>query len=224
MKKPIIHSMLPAVCILCSTMLMAQDPVAVSPDVYTVKLENESVRILEMKLAKGESDQMHHHPPSSVQVVKGGKVLISYPNGESNEIVAGDNEVMWHEGRTHQIKNIGDTDIHVIVVENKIPEIHPQVYKFYKERTTPLSSESNSYKLVDDFKKIYDKNGVKIVGLWINAEDPHEQYFMTAYKDESHYKKFVETMRTDPAYQEMSDEIQKDRESIEVVTLKPVLQ
>lgn len=224
MKKPLIYSLLPALCILSSTFLRAQDPATVSPDVYTIKLENESVRILEMKLEKGSSDQMHHHPPSSVHVVKGGTVLINYPNGESNEVVAADNEIMWHEGRTHQIKNIGNTDIHVIIVENKTMEDQPQVFKFYKERTKPISSESNSYKLLNDFKKLYNKHNVKVVGLWVNTEDPHEQYFMTAYKNESHYKKFVESMREDPTYQEMSSKIENDRESIEVVTLKPVLE
>jgi quercetin dioxygenase-like cupin family protein len=222
MKKPLFYPLFPAVCMLISSLLQAQDPVKVSPELYSLKLENESVRILEMKLKKGESDMMHSHPPASIHVLKGGKVLIRYPNGESNEVEVADNQFVWHEGRTHQIKNIGDTDIHVIIVENK-PQDDPQVYKFYKERTKTLSSQSSSYKLVNEFKKIYDENGVKVVGVWMNADDPHEQYFMTGYKDESHYKEFVERVQTDPKYQEMSDEIKKDRESIEVVTLTPAV-
>ena len=60
-----------------------------------------------------------------------------------------------------------------------------------------------------------------VVGVWINADDPHEQYFMTGYKDEAHYNDFLEKANANPKYQAMTDKINKDRESIEVLTLIP---
>jgi quercetin dioxygenase-like cupin family protein len=221
MKKRLFYSLLPALFVFSSPYLQAQDPVEVSPDVYSVKLENESVRILEVNLKAGQSDKMHSHPPASVHILKGGKLIVTSPDGETTEANPIDNQFLWHEGRTHQLKNIGDTDLHAIIVENKTMGDSPHVYKFYMERTKPESSQSNSYKLVDEFKKIYDENGVKVVGLWVNEDDPHEQFFMTGYKDDDHYKKFVEKMKSDPKYQEMSEKVNQDRESIEVVTLKP---
>lgn len=223
MKNPTTSALLPAMFLLCFAPVKAQDPVQVSPDVYSVKLENESVRILEVNLAQGQSDKMHGHPGSTVfvHVISGGKVLVSYQDGRTEEMEVGDNQFLSHASRVHQIKNIGDTDVRAIIYENN-PNHGPKVIKLYKERTKSVSEESNSLKLVDEFKEIYNRNDVKLIGLWQNVNDPHEQFFMTGYKNETHYKQFVEKVSSDPKYQKMSDEIEKDRESIEVLTLKPV--
>lgn len=41
---------------------MSQDAVAVAPDVYKVLLENERVRVLEVKAKPGMRTAMHTHP------------------------------------------------------------------------------------------------------------------------------------------------------------------
>jgi hypothetical protein len=97
----------------------------------------------------------------------------------------------------------------------------PMYYKLYREKTKMPAHESSGHRLAGEFLTIYEKYGVVFVGEWINADDPHEQVFMTGFRDETHYREFVEKIRSDKHYQEMSEELMKDRVSIEVVTLKP---
>ena len=95
------------------------DPVQSSPNNYKVLLENEHVRVLEMTVKAGESDQTHSHPSETVYFVRGGKAKISLPDGGGMEAELPDGHVMWHDEWTHQVENIGTTDIHAIIVETK---------------------------------------------------------------------------------------------------------
>jgi beta-alanine degradation protein BauB len=42
------------------------DPVAISPQLYTVRLENDRLRVLEYRLKPGKEEPMHSHPPGVV--------------------------------------------------------------------------------------------------------------------------------------------------------------
>ena len=64
--------------------------------------------------------------------------------------------------------------------------------------------------------------GVSVIGAWENAEDPMESYLITAYQDRSHYEETVAKMRVDPEYVKLSEALQGTRESVKVVTLKPL--
>ncbi len=95
------------------------DPVQASPDNYKVIFENEHVRVLEMNVPAGQSDNEHSHPAETVYFISGGKAKIDLPGGESMEAELPDGTVMWHEPWTHQVSNVGSTDIRAIIVENK---------------------------------------------------------------------------------------------------------
>ena len=43
-----------------------QDPVKLSPHYYPVRFENDRVRVLELHMKPGGTDQMHSHPPGVV--------------------------------------------------------------------------------------------------------------------------------------------------------------
>lgn len=95
------------------------DPVHVSPNNYKVLLENDQVRVLEMVLRAREIDQVHSHPSETVYFVKGSKVKIHLPDGRAVEADIPDGHVMWHEAWTHQVENVGSTDLYAIIVESK---------------------------------------------------------------------------------------------------------
>jgi len=95
------------------------DPVKVSPNNYKVLFENDQVRVLEMSLKAGEKDNEHSHPSETVYFIKGSKAKIHLPDGNSQEAEIPDGHVMWHEAWTHTVENIGSSDIHAIIVENK---------------------------------------------------------------------------------------------------------
>ena len=128
-----------------------------------------------------------------------------------------------HSSREKAVSHQADTDNRdkeKNIVEHKKQD-KTMLYKFYKETTKPEASEANSHKLVDEFKKIYDKNDVEFIGLWINADDPHEQFYMTGFKNDVHYQEFLDEVKNNEEYRDMSDEINRHRESIESVTLEP---
>ena len=95
------------------------DPVQVSSKNYKTLMENEHVRVLEMTLSAGETDVTHSHPSETAYFVKGGKVKIHLASGDVMEADIPDGHVMWHEGWTHRVENVGTTDIRAIIVETK---------------------------------------------------------------------------------------------------------
>ncbi len=95
------------------------DPVEVSPDSYKVLLENDQVRVLQMDLKAGETDETHSHPSETVYFVKGGKAKIHLPDGGVVEADIPDGHVMWNEAWTHRVENVGSSDILAVIVEAK---------------------------------------------------------------------------------------------------------
>ena len=95
------------------------DPVKVSPNNYKVLFENDKGRVVEMTLKAGEKDNEHSHPAETVYFIKGGKVKIHLPDGNSQEAEIPDEHVMYHEPWTHTVENIGTTDVHAIIFEPK---------------------------------------------------------------------------------------------------------
>ena len=98
------------------------DPVKVSPNNYEVLFENEHVRVLEMNLRAGEKDVMHSHPSETVYFIKGSKVKVHLPDGEVADLDPPNGFVMWHEEWTHQVENVGTSDLKAIIVEGKHQE------------------------------------------------------------------------------------------------------
>ena len=92
------------------------DPIEVSPTNYKQLFERGKVRVVEMTLKAGESDIEHSHPFEMVYFIKGGKARIHVGN-ESVEADIPDGHLMEHEAWTHRVENIGDSDIHAIIVE-----------------------------------------------------------------------------------------------------------
>ena len=94
------------------------DPTESSPDNYKVLEENEHVRMLEMIVPAVASDELHSHPNEAVYFITGGKARVTV-DGEQMEMELPDGASMLHEAWTHQVTNIGDTEIRAIIVESK---------------------------------------------------------------------------------------------------------
>ncbi len=98
---------------------MEQDPVKVAPHVYKVLLENEWVRVLEANLRKGDKSPVHWHPGSVVYSLSNGKVKVASPDGGSRVLEVKAGVARWDEPVSHSGENLGDSDIHSIIVELK---------------------------------------------------------------------------------------------------------
>jgi len=101
-----------------ATMSLAQDRGAVVPDMK-VLLENGCVRVQYHDVAVGQTVPMHSHPNYVVYVLKSFKARITLPDGTQriSERQAGD--AYWNEAITHSVENIGQSDIHNLIVELK---------------------------------------------------------------------------------------------------------
>jgi len=98
----------------------AQDLAKLRPDMYTVKLENERVRVLEWTFKPGDKEPMHTHPELVWYCLAGGKFRVYGPDGKvlkEGEVKGGD--TFWQKPIKHALENIGTTEIHGIVVEFK---------------------------------------------------------------------------------------------------------
>jgi quercetin dioxygenase-like cupin family protein len=97
----------------------SQDPVKLAPDNYTVLLDNEHVRVVEVRLAPGARVPMHSHPPYIVYSFKEATVRFTDPDGRSVEHTLKPGMTEWADAESHSVENIGDADAHVLNVELK---------------------------------------------------------------------------------------------------------
>jgi quercetin dioxygenase-like cupin family protein len=99
--------------------MTTQDPVTVSPGYYTVRFENDRVRVLEYRLKPGEKEGTHSHPPGVVYVLSGATLRITRADGKVSEVTGKAGEVLWRELTTHATENIGANDARALVVDLK---------------------------------------------------------------------------------------------------------
>ena len=100
-------------------LLMAQDPVTLSPQYYKVWIDNDRVRVLEYHLKPGEKEAMHSHPPGFVYVFDDATLRMTLPDGTSSDMSAKGGEVLWREATTHASENVGKTEAHALALELK---------------------------------------------------------------------------------------------------------
>jgi quercetin dioxygenase-like cupin family protein len=97
----------------------APDPVAVYPENYQVLLENERVRVIDFRLARGAKEAAHRHPTHVVYVITGFEIRFTFPDGSTGLRETRDGQVLWSDPVTHASENVGETDAHGILVELK---------------------------------------------------------------------------------------------------------
>jgi mannose-6-phosphate isomerase-like protein (cupin superfamily) len=121
------------------------DPVIVASDNYTLLSDTLGVRIIEMILEPGQTDNMHSHMNESVYFITGGMASIKIGD-EVMEAEVPDGHVMHSEPWTHQVTNTGTTTIHALIFERTeikeiavneeyidVTEVSPDIYKVISE-------------------------------------------------------------------------------------------
>ena len=100
--------------------LDGMDAVAAAPNLFKVLIDNEHVRVLEYRLAPGEKDAPHTHPPKVSYILSGGRLRIYPAEGapfDSDEITGA---ASWDGARGwHYVENIGETPVSILLVEPK---------------------------------------------------------------------------------------------------------
>ena len=89
------------------------------PQGHRVLFENDRVRVMEVRIAVGETSGMHEHPPCLVYALGDAKVRMSLRDGTSRDVDIKKGETTWSEGGWHEVHNIGQTEDLGIIVELK---------------------------------------------------------------------------------------------------------
>ncbi len=100
------------------TMIM-EDAVSVAPDVYRAILDNERVRVLDIRLKPGQRVSMHSHPDYVVYTLSPVHARFTAPSGEAVEVEMDSGETLWRPAEEHTVENIGTLELHVLNIELK---------------------------------------------------------------------------------------------------------
>jgi quercetin dioxygenase-like cupin family protein len=84
-----------------------------------VRLENERVRVIEVRQKPGEDIPMHSHPDLVLYLLSGGRDRWTFPDGTTQENTFAPGEVHFFPAMSHSVENIGKTEMHLIAVELK---------------------------------------------------------------------------------------------------------
>ena len=95
------------------------DPVKQSPQLYTVRFENERLRVLEYRLEPGGKEPMHSHAPGIVYTLSDATLRMTASDGSTTESTRGAGDVAWRDFTTHAAENVGITEAHALAVELK---------------------------------------------------------------------------------------------------------
>lgn len=107
------------IAVFWTTSASGQDPAVVNAKTIKVKFENDKVRVLEASLPPGVKEQVHSHPAYVIYVLEGGKYRNYAQDGKTTEGELKTGEVIYRDPLTHAAENIGDTTMHMILVELK---------------------------------------------------------------------------------------------------------
>jgi len=105
-------------CSVGASVTLAQDRAKVVPDMK-ILLDNDCVRVQYHDVAVGETTPMHSHPNYIVYRFKPTKARITLADGSQRTGERQAGEVTWEKATTHSVENLGNTDIHNLIVELK---------------------------------------------------------------------------------------------------------
>ena len=97
----------------------AQDPAKVDPQHYKVLLDNEYLRIIDVRQQPGDKSPMHSHPHHAVYALDGSTLKSTSSDGKTNTFTMKTGQVVWRDAETHTIEIIGTTPSHALDIEIK---------------------------------------------------------------------------------------------------------
>ena len=98
---------------------MPTDAVTVAPHLYKVLLENDRVRVLEVRAQPGAKSAMHTHPNYVVVAISDGKYRFTSPDGKSIEIRLKPGQAGFFGPVEHATEIIGTSEGHIVLIELK---------------------------------------------------------------------------------------------------------
>lgn len=97
----------------------AADLLQVMPDDVKVLVDNDRVRVLDVRHIPGVKEPMHTHPAYVSINMSDTRVKVTTPDGKTVEKARKAGEVSFSEATTHALETVGTAGSHVIVIELK---------------------------------------------------------------------------------------------------------
>jgi hypothetical protein len=98
----------------------SMDSAKLSPQYYTVRIDNPRVRVYEYRLQAGQKEVMHSHLPGVVFTLSDATIKMTLADGTSSTHSSLTGDVAWRDNVTHAIKIIGSTEAHAYAIELKV--------------------------------------------------------------------------------------------------------
>lgn len=95
----------------------ATDATKVSPELYNLKNDTMSIRVIEINYKPGASSKLHWHPDAALYIVDPGKAEFTEKDGSKRVVDMQKGMAMIVPSNTHSVKNIGTTTMRGILVE-----------------------------------------------------------------------------------------------------------
>jgi quercetin dioxygenase-like cupin family protein len=101
-------------------MTSVPDVLVAANKAYKLLLENDQVRVMEVRLKPGETAPMHNHPnPHVVYVKSHSRLKLTFSDGKDNVVDLKAGQTLWLDAGPHEAQNAGDTEFDNLVIEVK---------------------------------------------------------------------------------------------------------
>jgi len=95
------------------------DALQTASNVYKLIMENDRIRVFDVRFKPGEKAAMHMHPDHMVYVFNDGKLKLTPLNGKTEVMDLKGGKAIWMDATSHAAENMGKSDAHLLVVELK---------------------------------------------------------------------------------------------------------
>ena len=95
------------------------DAIKGAPHVYKLVMENDKVRVLDVRWKPDDKASMHTHPDHVVHVLTDTQLKLATPDGKSQEFSLKAGQSLWIGAGPHEATYLGMTEAHLLVVEVK---------------------------------------------------------------------------------------------------------
>ena len=102
---------------------MTDDPTITDPELYSVLMENERVRVLAYHDRPGDQTHPHHHPDSVMVTLSDFRRRVTHGD-QHTDVALSAGQTRWLDAQDHCGQNVGTTDSVAVFIELKEP--HPQ--------------------------------------------------------------------------------------------------
>ena len=98
---------------------MPGDALEIAPHLYKVVLENDRVRVLEVKANAGVKSELHSHPSYVAIAIGDSQMKFTLPDGHSIEVELKAGQARYSDALDHATEIAGNHEAHLLLVELK---------------------------------------------------------------------------------------------------------